>query len=427
MARRASEDYRFAGFAGDAHMTRVPDVVFDELLPHLCESELKVLLYIIRRTSGFNKTTDRISLTQFLAGIVTRDGRVLDRGCGIRDRATVIRALQSLARMGIITRHAGLRVRGKQYTTGYSLRIAGAPSAAPTTERCHAPAGAPTGTAPVDEPSPRDAVSVHGRGARVARSAVANTHQAPPAPPAAIGGAGGAARRMDRPGPVGSAHPHATGQHTETDPSSARRLPTHVADAARRGPAAPPHPADRPETPQCPHDPAARQRLAIFVEDFRREFHDQATLAATTSRLANLYHRAGVPLDTFVEHLYAARATTQERTAAIRTPAGAGPHKNKTPYFFAVLEERLGLRAGGPSEPPTPAHPAPETARLADLARRVAAVGVSWPEASGLVARNPELAERWLAARRHWAQEREPARTLATALRRGDAPPRARA
>jgi hypothetical protein len=54
-----------------------------------------------------------------------------------------------------------------------------------------------------------------------------------------------------------------------------------------------------------------------------------------------------MPMEDFTEHLYAARSITKERTAGIRTSAGdatAEWRKNKMSYFFAVLEDRLGLR-----------------------------------------------------------------------------------
>lgn len=97
----------------------------------------------------------------------------------------------------------------------------------------------------------------------------------------------------------------------------------------------------------------ARRQLLIFVQDLAREFNDEASLRSSTSRLANLYHQSGLPLDDFIEHLYAARSVTQERSAAIRTPAGAGTErwkKNKMRYFFAVLADQLGLREAGASD-----------------------------------------------------------------------------
>jgi hypothetical protein len=47
-------------------------------MSHLSGGELKVLLYICRRTFGFRKDSDSISLTQISKGITTKAGRVLD-------------------------------------------------------------------------------------------------------------------------------------------------------------------------------------------------------------------------------------------------------------------------------------------------------------------------------------------------------------
>jgi hypothetical protein len=82
--------------------TPLPDEIFDLWAPRLGEAELKVLLYIARRTLGFRKNADAISLGQFLHGITTRDGRVLDHGCGVKNRTNLVRALQGLEAKGLI-------------------------------------------------------------------------------------------------------------------------------------------------------------------------------------------------------------------------------------------------------------------------------------------------------------------------------------
>jgi hypothetical protein len=84
----------FQGFQGPNY-TQVPDQLFDELLVELSGAELKVLLYIMRRTFGFKKDSDNISLGQMLDGIRTRDGRQLDRGTGL-SKPTLLKALRSL-------------------------------------------------------------------------------------------------------------------------------------------------------------------------------------------------------------------------------------------------------------------------------------------------------------------------------------------
>ena len=73
----------------------MPDQLFDELLHRLSGAELKVLMYIIRRTFGFKKQSDDISLAQLVGGIKTKDGRILDRGTGL-SKSSVVRALNSL-------------------------------------------------------------------------------------------------------------------------------------------------------------------------------------------------------------------------------------------------------------------------------------------------------------------------------------------
>jgi phage replication O-like protein O len=78
------------------------DEVFDILMPQVSGAELKVLLYICRRTFGFKKASDNISLHQIASGITTRDGRVLDGGTGLSKRH-VINALKGLEKRNIIT------------------------------------------------------------------------------------------------------------------------------------------------------------------------------------------------------------------------------------------------------------------------------------------------------------------------------------
>jgi hypothetical protein len=75
-------------------------------------------------------------------------------------------------------------------------------------------------------------------------------------------------------------------------------------------------------------------------------------------RAYNLFQRAGVSREVFIEQLYAARAIVKERTASIRgksseTRTGL-PTKNKTAYYFAVLEDLLGLREASPEVPASP-------------------------------------------------------------------------
>jgi hypothetical protein len=82
---------------------QVPNVLIDGALDILGLAELKVIIFIIRRTLGFNKLSDRISISQFEKGICTRNGRWLNHGTGLC-RKSINRALNSLEKSGLIKR-----------------------------------------------------------------------------------------------------------------------------------------------------------------------------------------------------------------------------------------------------------------------------------------------------------------------------------
>jgi hypothetical protein len=102
--------------------TPVPDEVFDVLMPQLSGAELKVLLYICRRTFGFKKASDSISLSQIAHGIITRAGRVLDGGTGLSKRH-VINALKVLEKKNVITVTRTVDEAGLNSVNTYSLNI----------------------------------------------------------------------------------------------------------------------------------------------------------------------------------------------------------------------------------------------------------------------------------------------------------------
>jgi phage replication O-like protein O len=102
--------------------TPVPDEVFDVLMSQLSGAEIKVLLYICRRTLGFKKAADTISLNQIAQGITTKDGRVLDRGTGLSKRH-VQRALKRLEAQHIIKVHRLRDETGLNEVNTYSLHF----------------------------------------------------------------------------------------------------------------------------------------------------------------------------------------------------------------------------------------------------------------------------------------------------------------
>lgn len=112
----------FAGFHSPRY-TQVPNELFDTLLPDLSGAELKVLLYITRRTFGFRKREDEISIAQMCEGLTTAEGRVKDRGTGL-SRAGVLAALSSLEDKGVIVRERRTDESGRKSESTYGLKFA---------------------------------------------------------------------------------------------------------------------------------------------------------------------------------------------------------------------------------------------------------------------------------------------------------------
>jgi len=65
-------------------------------------SEQKVLDYILRHTWGYQKTCDKISLSQFKNGIKKKNGEYFDRGTGIKQDSTILKAIKMLEKIGFI-------------------------------------------------------------------------------------------------------------------------------------------------------------------------------------------------------------------------------------------------------------------------------------------------------------------------------------
>ena len=81
--------------------TQIPNIILDFLAPRLSEAEARCLVYISRRTYGFHKEEDRISLSQFVDGVKDKNKEVLDYGSGL-SRPSVVEALKNLSRADLI-------------------------------------------------------------------------------------------------------------------------------------------------------------------------------------------------------------------------------------------------------------------------------------------------------------------------------------
>jgi hypothetical protein len=112
---------RVGGFT-KPNTTQTPDALFDVWLTRLKGAELRVLLYAVRRTFGWRKDADDISLDQFARGITTQDGRVLDYGTGL-SRSSVKRAIKGLIDHGLLIKTRGIRANAGDGVNNYRLQV----------------------------------------------------------------------------------------------------------------------------------------------------------------------------------------------------------------------------------------------------------------------------------------------------------------
>ena len=106
--------------------TQIPDVLLDHWMAELSGAEFKVLMYIARRTYGFKKQSDTISISQLLGGITKANGEVLDRGTGL-SRSTLVSAINSLLAKNLLAKERRSSVEKGDEATCYSLRLDATP------------------------------------------------------------------------------------------------------------------------------------------------------------------------------------------------------------------------------------------------------------------------------------------------------------
>lgn len=92
--------------------TQIPNDYLDYFMEHLNGAEWKCLCYIARRTFGFQKRQDKISISQFVDGITSKEGIKLDGGTGL-SKQSVISAIKVLVDVGILEKL--VNTRGNKY------------------------------------------------------------------------------------------------------------------------------------------------------------------------------------------------------------------------------------------------------------------------------------------------------------------------
>lgn len=295
----------FAGF-GRPNYTQVPDELFDLLMPQLSECELRVLLYIIRRTFGFKRDADCISLSQLVDGIVTKDGERLDYGAGVA-RSSAVRAIKGLLDKGVIVATKRSSVQRGNETTNYGLRFKASQSSETPT-----------------------VVVVQFRGETSPSSMVKPARVSPRNPQETV------ERKTDFEYSNGDeiVEKSGVGEHIPPTPTGSHPSQTTAFETGQVG-AVLRHRVRR----DVGRDD--RQAISVAVERFAAELGDQAAAAVSISRALNLFQASRVSRDVFVDCLYQARGEVLDRRAY---PGKAPVPRNLMAYFFAIVEDRLGLR-----------------------------------------------------------------------------------
>lgn len=327
MARpQQTDDFYFEGFSSPT-TTPVPDVVFDRLLARLKEAELKALLYIIRRTFGFKRDHDAISFNQFLRGITTRDGRVLDEGCGVKDRTTLSNALKSLEKKGIVLSTKGMDERGENQTTVYALRFAPGDPASHTsggTEKPEGVVGIPY------HPSRNSPLPVVGNsypqqtGKQQTGINLSNIRKS----------------NSSNDDFVDNSPSHHIGVATTRVDTWHGGMPNHGVESigaimTRAAPsldaiAPPKRPRGRPRTLPAV-SPEVYEAVVGVMQDYTRKLGDGEHLASNITQAVNLIVAAQCDFNTFYMHVIDAYKITNQRNGL----------KNRSRYFFTVLRDGL--------------------------------------------------------------------------------------
>lgn len=332
--------FEYEGFSSP-RTTQVPDDVFDVLMPQLKDAELRVLLYIIRRTYGFKKDFDNISLKQMVDGITTRDGRVLDRGTGL-PKSAVARALVGLREKRIIVSRRNSSAEKGNMATTYRLRFKDEADAIEDTLS-----------------DPRE-----------------NNNQVP----LSLYGDRGVSRQEDKGLSLYGDTQETVVQHTDSNTSNLRKRShaifsvdnsatqpdkTHRNGSAEEGSQVPTTNtitsvdlADGDEKPikewgmqvigeilkkkgrgrPSKQESEEREMIKAFITDFAREFHDQAELKSSVSRAFNIYKESGLSPVIFQDRMYQARLVTKDYQSRSRIKG------SPMAYYFRVLEDQTGVK-----------------------------------------------------------------------------------
>lgn len=352
MARRKTDQHERAAFAGferpEANYFKMPNTWTDVTAEIDSIAELKVVEYILRHTWGYQEfgIKKHITIDEFVNGRRRQDGSRMDKGTGLSERA-VYDGLRKAVANGLIEEEVDDSDRGR-IKKSYSLRMRENARADEGLQSLQA--GVQSLHPPLQElhPGPQ---TLQGRGASDAPRTEKDTRERQidsskfERSQDQLGGTRAVRGVPEQSAPTAAAlngvEPSGTSVGANNAGAATGSASLKELIARRR------QSSGGPRRGRPVGSSEERERLRPFLEDFAREFGDEAPLSSTITRTLNIFTAAGVPPERWSDYLYQARGLTQEHTAQIRKVATDGNQfrrKNKMPYFLATLEQLVGLR-----------------------------------------------------------------------------------
>ena len=123
---------------------------------------------------------------------------------------------------------------------------------------------------------------------------------------------------------------------------SNRELNREVSDISKDSSALSPSTSNSDEDPDKDEDLEilASQELELLIETCSREFDDMTHLESNMTRAFNLWAKTRFDEKEILEHVQQARGKTKQRVSS----SGVRDRQKKMAYFFAVVEDVLGLK-----------------------------------------------------------------------------------
>lgn len=304
-----TDDFHFLGFA-HPNGTFVPDEVFDVLMPRLSEPELRVLLYIVRRTFGFKKSSDDISLKQMAEGIRRADGTPLDHGTGL-SRPAVTKGVRGLVEKGIILAERNRSDERGDRPSTYTLRFV-TETQATTTEEGGGVNDVTTGGKPRYEGGV-NAVTRGGVNAVTSQDTVFTTH------------------RDTREKISNTSKEHFVDNFVDNPGDNSPATPVLIGESATSELSDESHTGYRRKRPQLPPDELVP--LTRLMEDLSVEFGDRDHTQSNVSQAMNLMVQAGLSVSEFFGIAYDVRTSVRQ----------SGSVRNRMAFFFSMLRRELRI------------------------------------------------------------------------------------